>query len=82
MRIPRAITHVLDSDSKSATFGWWLSLSATVLFMARPTTFDSGIWMNAQMIAGALLGGKLLKETMLGKKPEEVKPDAPPAPAA
>ncbi len=75
-RWPRIVTHVLDSESKSVTFGFMLSLTATALFVAFQEKFGADRWMTGQMAASILIGGKLMKEAFLEKGPKEVKPDA------
>lgn len=80
MRLPRLITHILDSDSKAVTFGWVLSLAAHAFFSFRPELFKVEHWVAAQGVAAGLVAGKMVKEGML--EHAEIKqggPDAVPA---
>lgn len=84
-RWPRIVTHVLDSESKTATLGYMVFVVATAgLFKARLIDADS--WLICVAISSTLIGGKLVGETVLAMKtgknaPAEAKPDAAP-PAA
>lgn len=85
MRLPRIVTHVLDSESKTATLGFMVFVTATSgLFLKR--LIDADTWLLCVAISSTLIGGKLVGETVLAMKvgktaPPEVKPDAaPPAP--
>lgn len=81
---PRLLSHVLDSDSKSVSFGWTLKGLATALYLTRPD-FGAERWERMILIAAVLVAGKLIKEAYLdGKEVEptkEVKPDGAPTPA-
>ena len=85
MRLPRIVTHVLDSESKTATLGYMVFLTATTgLFYGHIISADT--WLICVAISSTLIGGKLMGETVLAMKlgknpPPEVKPDAAP-PAA
>ena len=65
MRLPRLLTHVFDSESKSVTFGWVLFLTATALYVARMPGFTVDVWQYALLISTLLVGGKVVKETIL-----------------
>ena len=65
MRFPRLLTHVLDSESKSVTFGWVLSLSAHAFFSFRPDLFKVEHWVAAQGVATGLVASKSLKEGII-----------------
>lgn len=65
MRLPRILGHVLDSESKSVTFGWVLSISAHAFFSLRPELFKVEHWVAAQGVAAGLVAGKMLKEGMI-----------------
>lgn len=85
MRLPRIVTHVLDSESKTATLGFMVFVTATTgLFLKR--LIDADTWLLCVAISSTLIGGKLVGETVLAVKlgkdaPKEAKPDAiPPAP--
>lgn len=83
MRIPRIILHVFDSESKTATLGYMVFLTATTgLFHGH--VIDADTWLLCVSISSALIGGKLVGETMLnmrGAKKPDVKPDDPTPPA-
>lgn len=79
MRLPRFITHVFDSESKTATLGFMIFLTATVgLFLGR--VIDADTWLLCVAIASTLIGGKLVGETVLSmratKYPKEGSSDA------
>ena len=86
-RWPRAVTHVLDSESKSVGFGYQVFYAATygAMFARKGTelvpVLDSDKWMFAVIISSALVAGKLGKEMfdsyLAAKFPREVKADAP-----
>ncbi len=63
--MPKLLLHVFHSDSKSVTFGWVLYITATALYVSRMPGFDVEIWQNAILIATLLIGGKVVKETIL-----------------
>ena len=63
--MPKLLLHVFHSDSKSVTFGWVLYITATALYVARMPGFEVDIWQNAILIATLLIGGKVVKETIL-----------------
>lgn len=85
MRLPRIITHVLDSESKTATLGYMVFLTATTgLFYNHVISADT--WLMCVAISSTLIGGKLVGETVLAMKlgkpaPKEDATDAAP-PAA
>lgn len=85
MRLPRIVTHVLDSESKTASLGYMVFLTATTgLFHSHIINADT--WLMCVAISSTLIGGKLVGETILAMKlgkdaPKEDKPDAAP-PAA
>lgn len=92
MRVPRILSHVFDSESKTATLGYMVFLTATTgLFYGHVINADT--WLLCVVIASTLIGGKLVGETILAAKlgklppPKEtsdapcpVVPPAPPAP--
>lgn len=80
-RWPRIVTHVVDSESKTATLGYMVFIVATAgLFKARLIDADS--WLICVAISSTLIGGKLVGETVLAMKTGKVeKPDAPVPPA-
>lgn len=82
-RWPRIVSHVLDSESKTATLGYMVFVVATAgLFKARLIDADS--WLICVAISSTLIGGKLVGETVLamktGKSSEKPNASAPPAP--
>ena len=88
MRLPRILTHVFDSESKTATLGYMVFLTATTgLFYGHIISADT--WLICVAISSTLIGGKLVGETVLAMKmgrptasEKEVKSDAPAPPAA
>ena len=67
MRLPRIVTHVLDSDSKTATLGYMVFLTATSgLFHGHMISADT--WLICVAISSTLIGGKLVGETVLAMK--------------
>jgi hypothetical protein len=80
MRVPRILSHVFDSESKTATLGYMIFITAsTGLFKGR--VIDADTWLICVTISSALIGGKLVGETVLAMKTgKEVKPDVPPVP--
>lgn len=67
MRLPRLVTHVLDSESKTATLGYMVFVVATAgLFKAR--LIDADTWLICVAISSTLIGGKLVGETVLAMK--------------
>lgn len=87
MRLPRMLTQAFDSESKSVTFGWALSIISTLLYYLHAPGFSAEMWQQMVMVAAGLVGAKALKEGVLEhaaiKTPKEA-PDAsqPAAPAA
>ncbi len=82
-RWPRIVTHLLDSDSKTATLGYMIFVvSSTGLFRGR--VIDADTWLICVVMASTLIGGKLVGETILsaklGKKEGKNDP-TPPNPA-
>ena len=78
MRLPTIVTHILDSESKTVTFGWVLSLSAHAFFSFRPELFKVEHWVAAQGVAAGLVAGKMVKEGYLeGKDATNATPPAP-----
>lgn len=74
MRLPRILTHIFDSESKTATLGFMVFLVATTgLFIGRVINADT--WLLCVVIASTLIGGKLVGETILaaklGRSPEK-----------
>lgn len=65
MRPPKILTHILDSNSKSVTFGWILSLAAHAFFVLYPDRFKVENWVAAQAAASALIAQKSIKEGMI-----------------
>lgn len=79
MRLPRIVTHVLDSESKTATLGFMVFITATTgLFLKR--LIDADTWLLCVAISSTLIGGKLVGETVLAMKTgkPEPKDDAQP----
>ena len=85
MRLPRILTHVFDSESKTATLGFMIFVTSTAgLFVlhdaAGVRVISADTWLICVAISSALIGGKLVGETVLatklGRLPE------PPAPKA
>lgn len=88
MRFPRIITHVLDSESTTVTFGFMLFIVASIAaFITKLLSPDSWLW--CVVLASILIGGKLVTKSILeaielklGGKPDLTEPPAPPeAPA-
>jgi len=84
-RWPRIVTHLFDSESKTATLGYMVFVVATAgLFKAR--LIDADTWLICVAISSTLIGGKLVGETVLamktGKLAPAEKPNEPPAPPA
>jgi hypothetical protein len=67
----------VDSESKSVSFGWVLLSLSTALYLLNALGFSADRWERMVMIAAILVGGKVVKETILGKVG---KSDAPPQP--
>ncbi len=63
--MPKLLLHIFHSDSKSVTFGWVLYLTSTVLYVCRMPGYDVAIWQNSTLVATLLIGGKVVKETIL-----------------
>lgn len=77
-RWPRIVTHVLDSESKTATLGYMIFIVATAgLFKAHLITADT--WLLCVAISSTLIGGKLVGETILAMKLGKDLPKDPPA---
>lgn len=61
--MPKFLSHVFDSDSKSVTFAWLaLTIPAHAFFVLFPTRFTVEHWMAAQGMAAGLVGLKSAKE--------------------
>jgi hypothetical protein len=69
----KLLGHVFNSESKSVTFAWWLTVSSTVLFACMPDKFTVNHLAAANGIAAGLVGLKSAKE---GWAPTEAKPNA------
>lgn len=92
MRLPRIVTHVLDNESKTVTFGYMLFASANYgAFIAKNAVTGAHVlgadeFLFLSGFASILVGGKLAAETMgarWGIKSDpvtEVTPNAAPAP--
>lgn len=82
MRLPRIVTHVLDSESKTATLGYMVFLTATAGLPVHLITADT--WLLCVAVSSTLIGGKLVGETVLAIKAGKTaaKDDAPPPAAA
>lgn len=79
MRVPRILTHVFDSDSKTATLGYMVFIVATTgLFWGHVISADT--WLICVAISSTLIGGKLVGETVLALKLGKEVKNAPPAP--
>ena len=91
MRLPRIVTHIFDSESKTATLGYMIYVTASAgLFIPAPAApsghiISADAWLICTAISAALIGGKLVGETVLaaklGKLSKEAL-DAPPTPPA
>jgi len=82
-RWPRIVTHILDSESKTATLGYMVFVVATTGLFHKHI-IDADTWLICVAISSTLIGGKLVGETVLAMKmkqlpPKEEKKDAPPA---
>lgn len=78
--IPTILLHVFYPDSRKVGFGWWLWIVASVaLFVG--TKISSDQWMTCSLIAGLLIGGGTIGDSIIKSKlgVKEV-PDAAPAP--
>lgn len=80
MRVPRLVSHVFDEESKSVTFGWVLGIVATLLYMMHMPGFDVNVWQTNVFVSAALVGGKMVKETILEGKNGKSSPGGPVAP--
>lgn len=84
--VPRLLLHVFDSESKTATLGYMIFLTASIgLFHGR--IIDADTWLLCTAIASTLIGGKLIGETVLSARfaktaPKETNAPAQPTPAA
>jgi len=79
-RWPRIVTHIVDSESKTATLGYMVFVVATAgLFKARLIDADS--WLICVAISSTLIGGKLVGETVLAMKTGKTPPEKPNEPA-
>lgn len=73
MRLPRIITHVLDNESKTVTFGYMLYAGACYgAFIAKGPAgvghvLSADEWLFATAFSSVLVGGKLAAETMGGR---------------
>ena len=72
MRLPYIVTHVVDNESKTATLGFQIFYASTAgLFIPLPGaaaaahTIDANTWLICVAIASALIGGKLVAESVL-----------------
>lgn len=66
-RWPRILSHVFDSESKTATLGYMVFVTATTgLFHKR--IIDADTWLICVAISSTLIGGKLVGETVLAMK--------------
>ncbi len=63
--MPKILLHVFHSDSKSVTFGWVLYITATALYVCGMPGFTVDHWQTSILIATLLIGGKVVKETIL-----------------
>lgn len=75
----KLFSHIFNSDSKSVTFGWSLSLAAHAFFVMLPDRFKVEHWSAAQAVAAGLIGIKSVKEGIIEAKEAT---NAAPAPAA
>ena len=76
--MPKLFSHIFNSDSKSVTFGWTLSLAAHAFFVLFPERFGVDEWVKAQGAASLLVAGKTAKEAYLEGRAVKA-PDAPAA---
>ena len=72
MRLPYIVTHVVDNESKTATLGFQIFYVSTVgLFVPMPGAaaaahiVDANTWLICVAVASALIGGKLVSESVL-----------------
>ncbi len=74
VRLPRLITHVIDSDSKTETMGFLVFFSSHYgAFVAydigeagrRVHVLSSSEWMWGMVIASILVGGKMVTRSLL-----------------
>ena len=65
MRAPRLLSHIFDSESKSVSFGWALFITGTVFYAVQAPGFDVQAWQYSTFISTLLVGGKVVKETIL-----------------
>ena len=74
---PTILLHIFNPDSRKVGFGWWLWIVASIaLFVG--TKISSEQWMQCSLVAGMLIGGGTLGDSIIKAK-LGVK-DAPPAP--
>lgn len=79
MRPPRILSHIFDSESKTATLGYMVFLTATTgLFYGHIISADT--WLICVAIASTLIGGKLVGETVLAVKLGKLDKPADPEP--
>lgn len=64
MKLPSILLHAFNSDSKTVSYGWALSMTSTALYLLVPT-FSAERWERMILIASILVGGKMAKELVL-----------------
>jgi len=60
----KLLGHIFNSNSKSVSFGWTLSIAAHAFFALAPSRFSVENWTAAQAVAAGLIGIKSVKEGM------------------
>jgi hypothetical protein len=81
--MPKLLSHIFNSESKSVTFAWFaLTIPAHLFFFFRPDHFKVEHWMAAQGMATALVAGKSWKEGVIESAEIKAAPAAAPAPVA
>lgn len=76
----KLLGHIFNSESKSVTFGWSLSIAAHVFFCLYPDRFKVENWVAAQGAASALIAAKSIKEGIIAKA--QIENGGPNVPAA
>ena len=85
MRYPRILSHVFDSDSKTATLGYMVfGVASYGAFIAREPSgqhvLNADTWLICTAISTTLIGGKLVAESVL--EAIQLKLNGAPKPAA
>lgn len=90
-RWPRIVTHLLDHESTTVTFGFWLFIVASfaAFFVAGDRKLDASDWLWCVILSSILIGGVKVGKSMLeamalklgGGKPSDVKEEKTDDPA-